>query len=184
MFPVTPAALAASNLPPGSILSFDIPLLINMGIQAINIAALTAILAFFLYKPVVKFMNSRTERIKGEIETARGERGEALELKEKYEKLIAGIETEREEVLHEAYRKAVEKSDQMLFDARREAELVFDRALQELEVEKQKQTDEMKRQMIEIAVLMAGKIVEVNTDREAHNRLIEEVLSDWMEGYL
>jgi len=178
----TPLVLAASNIPPGTILSFDKTLLINMGIQAINIAILTAVMAFLLYKPVVKFMNTRTERIKGEIDLARGERGEALELKEKYEKLIAGIDTEREDVLHQAYKKAMEKSDQMLFDARRESEMVFERALQELEVEKQKQSDEMKRQMIEIAVMMAGKIVEVNTDQPAHDRLIDEVLSDWMSG--
>ena len=180
MLPVTPVLLAANSMPPGSILSFDKSLLINMGIQAINIAVLTVFLAFILYKPVVKFMNARTERIRGEIEAARGERGEALELKEKYEKLIAGIETEREEVLHLAYRKAVEKSDQMLFDARHESDMVFERALQELEVEKQKQADEMKRQMIEIAVLMAGRIVEVNTDQMAHDRLIDEVITDWM----
>ena len=182
MFPVNSIYLAASNLPPGNILSFDKTLLINMGIQAINIAILTAILAFFLYKPVVKFMNTRAERIRGEIETARGERSEALELKEKYEKLIAGIENEREDVLHQAFKKAMEKSDQMIFDARREAELVFERALQELEAEKKKQADEMKREMIEIAVLMAGKIVSVNTDRTTHDRLIDEAMSEWMES--
>ena len=180
MLPINSILLASSGLPPGTILSFDKTLLINMGIQAINIIILTVFLAFMLYKPVIKFMNKRAERIRGEIEAARGERGEALELKEKYEKLIAGIETEREEVLHLAYRKAVEKSDQMLFDARRESDLVFERALQELEAEKQKQADEMKRQMIEIAVMMAGRIVEVNTDQPAHDKLIDEVITDWL----
>lgn len=179
MVPVAPVCLAAAAMPPGNILSFDKTLLINMGIQAVNIIILTAILAFFLYKPVVKFMNTRAERIRGEIETARGERGEALELKGKYEKLLAGIETEREDVLHQAFRKAMEKSDQMIFDARREAELVFERALQELEAEKKKQADEMKREIIEIAVLMASKIVAINTDQAAHERLIDEAIAEW-----
>ena len=175
-----PAILAASGMPPGNILSFDKTLLINMGIQAVNIAVITVALAYLLYKPVIKYMRTRADRIKGEIDSARNERGEALELKEKYEKLIAGIETEREDVLHQAYKKAMEKSDQMLFDARRESELVFERALQELETEKKKQSDEMKRQMIEIAVMMAGKIVEVNTDGAAHEKLIDEVLTNWL----
>jgi F-type H+-transporting ATPase subunit b len=182
MFPVVPVYLAAAAMPPGNILSFDKTLLINMGIQAVNIIILTAILAFFLYKPVVKFMNARTERIRGEIEAARGERGEALEMKEKYEKLIAGIETERDDVLHQAFHRAMEKSDQMIFDARREADLLFERKMQELEAEKKKQADDMKRQIIEIAALMAAKIVEINTDQAVHERLIDEAMTEWMEN--
>jgi F-type H+-transporting ATPase subunit b len=153
-----------------------------MGIQLVNVALLTVVLAYFLYKPVVKYLNTRSERIQNEIEAARKERDEAMEMKERYEVLIAGVENEREEVLHQAYKKAVEKSDQMLFDARREAELLFEKAHMELETEKQNHMDEIKRQIIEISTLMAGKIVEINTDQSVHNRLIEEAMADWRES--
>jgi len=174
--------LAAAELPAGTIIAFDKGLLINLGIQLLNISVLTFILAYFLYKPVVKFMNSRAERIKGEIDSVRQDRDEALELKEKYETAINGIETEREEVLHLAYKKAMEKSDQMLFDARRESELVFERALQELEAEKKSRSEEMRRQIIELSVMLAGRIIEVNTDRATHDRLFDEALAEWRES--
>ena len=174
--------LAAADLPPGTILAFDNGLLINMGIQLLNISILTFILAFFLYKPVLKFMNARTERIRGEIESVRKDRDEALELKDKYETAINGIDNEREEVLHQAYKKAMEKSDQMLFDARRESELVFERALLEIEAEKKSQSEEMKRQIIELSVMLAGRIIEVNTDNMAHDRLFDEAMAEWRES--
>ena len=182
MLVIAPALLAAADLPKGTILQFDKTLLVNMGIQFINIAILTFVLAWFLYKPVVKFLQARADRIHNEIDAVRKDRDEALELKEKYETLLAGVETEREEVLHQAYKRAMEKSDQMVFDARREAELVFERALQELETEKKSQADELKRQVIELSVLIAGKIIEVNMDRNAHDRLFDEAMAEWRES--
>lgn len=170
------------EMPAGSILQFDKNMLINMGIQVVNIVILVVILAKFLYNPVRKFLDGRTERIKNEIDSARTARNEALELKEHYEQLIANIEQEREEVLHQAYKKAVEKSDQMLFDAKREAELVYDRALGELEEEKQSMLNDMKRQIIEISVMMAGRFVEVSMDRVSHDKYIDEALAEWEEG--
>ena len=65
------AAESAGELPPGRILGFDKTLLISLGIQWINIALLTAVLIFILYKPVKKFMADRSERIRGDIASAR-----------------------------------------------------------------------------------------------------------------
>ena len=182
MYLITPVLLAASEIAPGTLLAFDKGMLISLGIQLFNIAILTFILAHFLYTPVQKFMNARTERIKSDIEKVSNDRNEALDLKDKYETAINGIENEREEVLHQAYRRAVEKSDQMLFDARRESELVFERALQELEAEKKSQSEEMKRQIIDLSVMLASRIIEVNTDQLAHDRLYEEALAEWRES--
>lgn len=170
---------AQSEMPEGTILSFDKSLLINTAIMWVNVLILTVVLAFLLYKPVKKFMAARSERIKGEIEAARAEREEAMELKEQYELLLADIESEREKVLRKAHKKAVEKSDQMLFDARREAEAMYARNLAELELQRKNINDEMKRQIIEISTLMAGQFVEVSIDRDTQDRMIEEAFDDW-----
>ena len=182
MLLLTPVLVAASELPEGTILSFDKTLVATMGIQLLNIALLTFVLAWFLYRPVRKFMLARSERIRTEVDAVRRDRDEALELKEKYEALVTGIEAEREEVLHQAYKKAVEKSDQMLFDARRESELVVDRAMQQYEAEKKSQHDETKRQIVEISVTLAGRIIEHHMDRELHDRLFDEALAEWRES--
>ena len=173
------AAGVAEELPEGSILSFDKQLLINIGIQLFNVLLLTVLLIFVLYKPVKKFMAGRSERIHGEIEAARLEREKAQELKEKYEAMLDGIEKEREEILLQAHKKALEKSDQLLFDARREADIMYDRALAELETERKNVADEMKKQMIEISILMAGRFVEVSIDRETQDQFIEQALAEW-----
>ena len=173
---------AAGEMPAGTILQFDKALLLNIIVQAVNILVLTAVLVFLLYKPVQRFMEARVRRIQSEVESAAKEREEALALKGQYEKLIAGIETEREELLHQAHKKAMEKSDQMIFNARREAEAIHARALAELEMEKKNREDEMKRQMIEISVMMAGKLVQVNMNQALHDQYIDEALAHWEES--
>jgi len=175
-------AQTAGELPAGSILSFDKNLLINIAIQWFNVILLSAILVYFLYKPVKKFMANRTLRIRETIEDAQRSRDEAQELKEKYERMIADIENEREEILRQTHKKAMENSDQLLFDARREAELMYDHSLAQLELDRKNMTDEMKRQMIEISILMASRFVEVSIDRETQDRYIEEALADWEES--
>lgn len=174
--------MAAQAADEGTILSFDKNLIVSLGIMWFNVIVLTAALVFLLYKPVKKFMADRGKRIQNEIETARRQRDEAQDLKEQYERMIASIEDEREEILRQAYKKAMEKSDQMLFNARREADAFYSRALADLEVERQNIQDEMKRQMIDISVLMAGRFVEVSMDRVAQDRYIEEALAEWEEG--
>jgi len=171
--------LMADELPAGTILEFNKGLLVDIGIMWLNVAILTVILIKILYNPVKKYMAARTQRIQNEIETARRERDEALDLKEKYETLISDIEREREDVLRQAHKKAMEKSDQLLFDARHEAELMYSRALADLELERKNIQDEMKKQMIEISVMMAGHFVEVSIDREAQDRYIDEAFTDW-----
>ena len=179
---LTPVLAAASELPKGSILQFDQTTLIYIGIQLFNVIVLIAVLSRFLYKPVAKYLNDRTERFTKEHDSARKDRDDAAQLKEKYEELIAEIENERDEVLQDAHKKAMEKSDQMLFDARREADLAFDRAMQELEVEKNTQADELKRQIVDLSVLIAGRIVEINTDRDVHDRLFDEAMAEWRDS--
>ncbi|MDR3122111.1 MAG: ATP synthase F0 subunit B [Clostridiales bacterium] len=176
------AAGAAAGLPDGVILSLDKSLLYNIAIQLFNVAVLTVALIFLLYKPVRKFLAERRQTIRAELEEARAIRDEALEQKEQYEKLIAGIESEREEILRQTHKRAMEKSDQMLFDARREAEVIYSRAQAELELERENLNDEMKRQIIEISHMMAGRFVQVSMDRAAQDRFIEHALSEWSGG--
>lgn len=173
------AVQESGEMPAGSILSFDRSLLVHIAIMAFNILVLTAVLIFLLYKPVKKFMSERTERIRHEIEAARAEREEALEMKENYERLIAKIEMERDDVLLQAHKKGVDKSDQLLFEARREADAMFEHAKAEIETERKNVMDEMKKQMIEISMLVASRYIELSIDRETQDRYIETAFDDW-----
>ena len=172
------AAVAADS----GILNLDKNLLFTMGIQILNVTVLTIILVFLLYKPVKKFLSDRTKRIKGEIDEASGIHEDAVGLKGQYETLLAGIEGEREEILRQTHKKAMEKSDQMLFEARREVEAIYNRAMAELEMERKNAKDDMQQQIIEISHMMASRFVKLAIDQETQDRMIKQAFADWNGG--
>ena len=59
-----------------------------------------------------------------------------------------------------------------------EAAKIVDRAKVEAELEKKKMADEVKREMVAVASVMAAKIVAANIDANAQHELIEETLKE------
>jgi len=169
-------------MPEGTILHFDKALLIEIGIYMFNVLLLVGVLGFLLYKPVKKFLSQRQGRIQGDLASAQQLRGEAELLKAQYERILADIGEERDELLAQAHKRAVERSDELLFEARREAETLHARAIAELELERKNAFNDMKEQMIEISTLMAGRFVRVSMDRATQDKYIDEAFADWMEG--
>ena len=71
-----------------------------------------------------------------------------------------------------------EKWEELFSQAKEEAARILERARMEAELEKQKMADNMKKEMISIASLMAGKVVSATVDTAVQNRLIEETLQE------
>lgn len=160
----------------GSLLSFDKQFLFSLGFQLINTLILFFILAKLLFKPLRNFMQKRTERIQSQLEQAKAEEEKALKLKAEYESKLQDIKKEADAILKEAREKALKQESSIIEQARQESETIRNRALADIEREKAKVTDEMKREIIEVASLMAGKFVASSIDSEKHNDLINEVI--------
>ena len=174
--------LAAAELPEGTILNLDKTLLYNILIQLFNVIVLIAVLTKILYKPVRKYLTDRKQRISDEAANVQRIREEAERLREKYESMLEGIEAERDEVLSRANKIAVEKSDQMIFEAHREAESIHNRAKADIETEYRNMENYIKHQIVEISHLMASQFIELSIDRETQGRLIDEALSNYDSG--
>ena len=166
-------------MPPGRVLAFDSVFLVELVIQWMNIAILGAVLILLLYKPVRKFLADRAERIRDELDSANLTTENALKLKANYEKLIANIEVEREDLLTKAHHAAVEKSDRIVFAAREEAKHLIVKAREEISAEKENAAEDIKKQIIELSTFMAGRFIEVSIDKNTQDRYVDEALSDW-----
>jgi len=172
---------AGESVQPGGIISFDMELLVRLLLQWFNILLVVLILAYILYKPVKNFMAERTERIKGDMDSARLNNEQAMGIKADYQRMVDNIGKEREEILGEAYRVAVKKSDQILFDAQEEAKYLLIKAKDEIKVERENAANEIKMQIIEVSNLIASRFVEVSVDQQTQDKYIDEALADWSE---
>lgn len=136
------------------------------------------IMSYFLFNPARKMLNSRKDKIRSELETARHDMDEAGRLKEEYESRLKEIDKEAEGILSEARKKALNNENQIIAQAKEEAARILERAKTEAELEKQKISDEVKREIVAVAAIMAGKIVSASVDTAVQNQLIDETLKE------
>jgi len=164
--------------PAGRILGFDGEFLIELGIQWLNTLILTLLLAKFLYKPVKAFMDKRSERIRRQIEDAGSTEQKAVTMKEDYENKLHDIEQERAGILDTARKQARDKADQLLADARQNADMIRDRAHKDIEMEQERVKDEMKKEIVDLAAMLAGRFTAASLDKQTRDKLIGEAISE------
>ena len=168
-------------VPEGRVFGLDEQTLISIVIQLVNACILAAALTYILYKPVRKFLHKRADRIREEAGRAQEDMAKANELKAEYEQKLTDIELERVQVLESAHLLAAEKGKQLLVEAQNEAAAAKERALAEVQVERERVQGEIKLQIIEAASLMAGRFVAHAIDSETQSRLFDETMAE-LEG--
>ena len=156
----------------------DWQLLADSCLTIIAIFVLFLALSYFLFNPARKLLNNRKEKIQGELETARRDMESAQSLKAEYERKLQEINKEAESILSDARKRALNNENQIIAQAKEEAAAILDRARTEAELEKQKMSDDIKKEMISIASLMAGKVVSASIDTTVQNQLIDETLKE------
>ncbi len=159
----------------------DWQLLADSCLMIIAIFFLFLILSYFLFNPARKMLEGRKEKIRNELETAKTAMQNAQSLKKEYEAKLKEVDKEAEVILSEARRKALANENAIVAEAKEEAARILDRARVEAQLEKQKMSDDVKREIIVVASLMAGKIVSASVDTAMQNQLIDETLKEMGE---
>ena len=158
--------------------NLDWQLVADASLMIIAVFVLFLLMSYFLFNPARKLLNDRKEKIQGELETAKQDMEEAGRLKQEYEARLKEIDKEAEEILSETRKKALSNENQIVAQAKEEAARILERARVEAELEKQKVSDEVKREIVAVAALMAGKVVAASIDAAVQNQLIDETLKE------
>ena len=156
----------------------DFQLLHDAVITAVAVFVLFLFLSYMLFKPTRELLRKRQERITADLASAKQDKEEADALKTEYEKKIDGAQREAEVIMSEARQKAVRNEEQIIAGAKEEAANIIRQAQNEAKLEKQKAADEVKTQIIDVAALMAGKVVADRIDTSIQDTLIEETLQE------
>ena len=156
----------------------DFQLLHDAVITAVAVFVLFLFMSYMLFKPTRDLLRKRQERIQADLDTAKQDKDEALSLKSEYEAKMAGAQKDADTVLAKARQKAVKNEEQIIAQAKDEAAGIIRQAHNEAELEKQKAADEVKQQIIDVASLMAGKVVAAGINTDIQDSLIEETLKE------
>lgn len=156
----------------------DFQLLHDAVLTLIAIFVLYFIMSYFLFNPVRQMLQNRKNKIQTELEEAQNAEETAKALRQEYEAKLAKIDKEADEILSEARKRALLSETQIIQEAKAEARRIIERANVEAELEKSKVADEIKTEMIELASIMAGKVVEANINTDIQAELIDKTLKE------
>jgi len=150
---------------------FDLDLQLGMDaiLTMIAVFALFLIMSHLLFNPARDFLEKRKTKIKDELENAAADEENAAKLKAEYESKLKESE---------ARKKALANENNIIAEAKEEAARIIQRANVEAQLEKKKAADEVKKEMISIASMMAGKVVAASIDTSVQDGLIDETLKE------
>lgn len=166
----------------GRIFDLDMQLIADSAFLALNVFILFTVMSYFLFNPVRDMLKKRKERIQNEIETAKQNKENALALKSEYESKLKEADKEVEAILSEARKKALKKEEVIIAEAKEEAARIIARAQNEIAMEEKRAMDDIKKEMIQVASMMACKVVAQSIDVQIQDTLIEETLKEMGEG--
>lgn len=162
--------------------NLDAQLLFDTTLLAISIFFLFLFLSYLLFNPARKLLKDRQDRIDNDISTAESDKEQAAALKAEYEAKLKDIDKEAEAILAESRQKAIKNEAKIVDEAKAEASRIIKRAQDEAELEKKHAMDDMKQEMIQIASLMAAKVVTASIDTKVQDTLVEETLKEMGES--
>lgn len=162
--------------------NLDAQLLFDTALLAIAVFFLFMLMSYLLFNPARKLLKDRQERIANDIDSAKEDKESAAALKAEYESKLKDIDKEAEQILAEARQKALKNEAKIVDEAKAEASRIIKRAQEEAELEKKHAMDDMKQEMIQIASLMAQKVVAASIDTSIQDTLVEETLKEMGES--
>ncbi len=162
----------------GRIFGLDIQLGFDVIMQGIAVFIMFALLSYILFEPVRKMLEDRKNRIAKELDQAASDQEQAAKLKAEYDQKLKNVEIEAEAILAQARKKALKREEAMVAEAKEEAARIISSAHHEAELQKIRVKDQMKQEMVSMAVAMAGKFISHQMDAKDQNAFVEQTLQE------
>ncbi len=143
-----------------------------------NLLILMWLFKKFLFKPVMSILDARNDEIKNRYDEAENARKSANELKEEYDRRMGDAKEEAEEIVKSAVKTAKRSSDEIISDAQSKASTIMERANEKIEIERKKAVNDAKNELSDMALTIAGKVIERQINAEDNKRMIEKFIDE------
>jgi F-type H+-transporting ATPase subunit b len=164
-------ALAAEG--GGGLINLDKSLIV----QIVNFLVLLLILQRLLYKPFLAKMEERTSAIRTALEQAQAARAEAARQQEENEARLRAAYAEAAAIREQALREAAEESRRHVEAAQAQAHKLVDDTKAQLEAEVRRAREELRREVGDLAVAVAEKLVRRTLREDDHRRIVAEAIA-------
>ncbi|MCC7363207.1 MAG: F0F1 ATP synthase subunit B [Dehalococcoidia bacterium] len=156
-------------------LGLNLPQLIA---QVANFFLLLVILRLVAYKPILKMLDDRKQKIAEGLNAAEIARAEAAQAQANIASQLQEGQRQAQEVVAGAQQIAARIQAEAREQANRDREDSLERARAEIQLERDRAVADLRREFADITVSAAEKVIGQSLDRTAHQRIIDEALAN------
>ena len=146
--------------------------------QIINFLLILVLLRMFLYRPILGMLDRRAARIRESLERAEAVQREADRSRAEFEQQMAEARHQGQQIVAQANEIGERMKEEARHDARREAEAIIERARAEIQLERDQALTQLRSQFADLTVLAASRVINQSLDRDRHQVLIDQVLTE------
>lgn len=136
-----------------------------------------AVLGASTWKIILKGLNARADKIQEDLEEAEKTRENAKKSLAAYREQIDNAKAEASSIIENARIEANRVRDKIINNAREEAEANKNKILSEIDRSKEDAVSSVRKQAVDIAIVMAETILKRNINREDNQALINEFIN-------
>jgi len=158
---------------------------INLGyvfVQLFNFGILFVVLRAWVYKPIIKMLSDRREKIAKGLEDARVAADARANAEAKAEQIIVEAQNKASEIVREATVRAEEANRDIKVAAEKDAADTRKNALADIEEERNRVLGEVRGQIAALAMAATQKLVGEALDEKRQHALIDEFFSGIKSG--
>ena len=144
--------------------------------QILNFLILVAILRALCYKPVVSMIKAREDKIAESLAKADSDVAEAESLKKDYQAQLAEAREKAQAIVDKAEKVAASNRETSLQDTKREIEQMKKAAQAEIQRDRERAADQLKKEIVALSLLAAGKVVEKNMEASENEALVGDFI--------
>jgi F-type H+-transporting ATPase subunit b len=145
--------------------------------QIVAFGLLIFLLQRFLYKPILKMLEERRNRIDQSMRDARIAAEKAVAAQEEFERRVNESKREAQMVLAQANEMSAKLREDILAEAREQARQLIDKAKEEIEAERARTMAQLEKQVADLAITVSERVIGESLNEESQRRLISDFLN-------
>ncbi len=139
---------------------------------------LLAILQKFAWKPIVTALENRENYIRQSLDDADKIKSSFTDIQASKEKILSEAHRSAQDVIDQSRKRAQDVAKAIEERAKEHAQEILQSAHQQIEGERERVKNALRRESADLAIGLAGKIMKENVDNEKNRKLIEQAIKE------
>lgn len=142
---------------------------------------LLLILKKYAWKPILKTLEDRENKIKVALYQAEQDQKEAAKFLEEQKALLEKAKKDSIQIINDSKKSAETSRKELIEHARNEADRLLERAKQEIDLSKDAAIEDVKKYATDIAILAAQKVVGETLSKNQHLNLVDKYVKEFIQ---